>query len=250
MWLIASYEPTSLFSLRYSNATTAGAKSLLVPSPYTVKMALVVAAIRWKGEGFAREQFEWLRDLEPLKIRPSRYAVVNRCFMKYQSRNEEKGKKPKNEQGEVDPSYVAPIGYSPTVGFREYVYFQGAIDIAFPTATIDDSHLILLRQLLVQVNTFGKRGSFFQFIAFETKGELPPNFSQTMGNTKIVAKRILQPLDDMASSLTFDKVDVTNDKAKVQRVDRQPEVTLLPMQARRFAAGWALYERETYDDFS
>ncbi len=46
MWLIATYQPTSLFSLRPANATTSGGKTLLTPTPFALKMALLDAAIR------------------------------------------------------------------------------------------------------------------------------------------------------------------------------------------------------------
>lgn len=238
MWLIATYEPTSLFSLRYSEATSAGAKSLLVPSPYTIKMALIVAAIRWQGIEFAREHFAWLRDLT-IKVRPSRYAVVNRCFVKYQKRNEEKSAKPKD-----DPNYTPPIGYSPTVGFREYVYLHGSIDIAFLLSE-EDSRESLLRQMLLRVDSFGKRGSFFQFVQTETCEVLPDQYSQRFSLESGNFGRLVQLLDDMASSSTFEKIDVTDDTAKVQRKERVTEITLINLRAHRFAASWAAYSRET-----
>ena len=47
MWLIAEYQPVSLFSLKNSLATSSGGKSLLVPTPYAFKMALLDAACRF-----------------------------------------------------------------------------------------------------------------------------------------------------------------------------------------------------------
>lgn len=44
------YIPTSLFSLKDSNSTNSGAKSLFLPSPYTVKMAILNQAITIGGE--------------------------------------------------------------------------------------------------------------------------------------------------------------------------------------------------------
>ncbi len=41
MWLHCSYEPVSLYSLKLSAATSSGGKTLLAPSPYAVKMALL-----------------------------------------------------------------------------------------------------------------------------------------------------------------------------------------------------------------
>ena len=41
MWLIAEYEAVTLFSLKLSTATSSGGKTLLVPTPYALKMALL-----------------------------------------------------------------------------------------------------------------------------------------------------------------------------------------------------------------
>ena len=243
MWLISTYEPVSLFSLRYSSATTAGAKSLLVPSPYTIKMALTVAAIRLEGKEFARTNFLWIREMRPIRVRPSHYAVVNRCFLKFQSKRSEKSAKPKTETGEIDPNYEAPIGYAATVGFREYIHLYGPLEIAFPIDDLQEHQLTLLRRLLPQINTFGKRGSLFQFLKLQESTELDDDFSTALSSGGLGASGIVQPLDDMASSVTFEKVDVTDSSQKVNRSERLSQPTLIALRSTRFAQTWAFYEK-------
>jgi hypothetical protein len=51
----ALFRPTALFSLRDSNSTSSGAKSLLLPSPYSIKMALISQAISLGGEDFEKQ---------------------------------------------------------------------------------------------------------------------------------------------------------------------------------------------------
>jgi len=46
------YKPTALFSLKDSNATNSGAKSLFMPSPYSIKMAILNQAITLDGVDF------------------------------------------------------------------------------------------------------------------------------------------------------------------------------------------------------
>ncbi len=245
MWLVATYAPTSLFSLRYSNATTAGAKSLLMPSPYTIKMALLVAAIRLQGKEWAHANFVWIRGMAPIQIRPSKYAVVNRCFLKFQSKKSEKGTKPRLESGEIDPNYVAPIGYSATVGFREYVHLQGPIEIAFPLDDLAAPQRERLRQLLPQISTFGKRGSLFQFLGFEERTELSEDFSQHFQAGRTMPNGVIHPLDEMAPSLTFEKVDVTNktNEGRIDKRDRPSQLTIIPLTPHQNAANWASYRR-------
>ena len=46
MWLLAIYEATTLFSLKTSDATSSGGRTLLAPTPYAIKMGLLDAAYR------------------------------------------------------------------------------------------------------------------------------------------------------------------------------------------------------------
>jgi len=236
MWLMIRYRPTTLFSLRYSAATSTGAKSLLVPSPYTIKMALVVSAIRWQGVEFAQDIFEMIRDLRPVRIRPPEYAVVNRCFLKYQKPKEEKLSKKKRRD-----NYESPIGYQATVGFREYVYLQGLLEIALPIANEEQGHNLVA--LALRVNYFGKRGSLMQFVSYDSLEDLPDGFTEVI-RASAIGGGILQPLDDMAPDLTFDKVDVTSD-TQMRSSDRPTAPTVLPYRIGRTSVGYAAYVRAT-----
>jgi hypothetical protein len=60
------YQPTNLFSLKESNSTNSGAKSLLIPSPYSIKMALFNQAITIDGKEVFEEkkskEFAFIKD--------------------------------------------------------------------------------------------------------------------------------------------------------------------------------------------
>src|ERR1700722_18200764 len=45
-WLVAAYSPVTMFSLRMTHATSKGGKTLVVPTPYAVKMALLDVCFR------------------------------------------------------------------------------------------------------------------------------------------------------------------------------------------------------------
>jgi len=49
MWMIARYLPVAPFSLKPAAATSSGGKTLLVITPYAIKMALLDVAIRIMG---------------------------------------------------------------------------------------------------------------------------------------------------------------------------------------------------------
>src|ERR1700722_12960376 len=45
-WLVFRYSPVALFALKMSRATPTAGKTLLIPTPYSAKMAFVDAALR------------------------------------------------------------------------------------------------------------------------------------------------------------------------------------------------------------
>ena len=81
MWIIAEYEPVSLVSLKLSTATSTGGKSLLLPTPFAIKMALLDVAIR--SEGLAAGEALWpaIREGRVAIDGPAR-IVVNNAFTK------------------------------------------------------------------------------------------------------------------------------------------------------------------------
>src|SRR5208283_5541149 len=80
-WLVANYAPTALFTLKISMATSSVGKTLVVPTPYAIKMALVDAAFR---RGYSESDCEaLLRSLIPVAVRigPGPGAVVTHTFV-------------------------------------------------------------------------------------------------------------------------------------------------------------------------
>ena len=143
----AVYRPTALFSLRDSNSTSSGAKSLFLPSPYVVKMALVNQAISLGGVDFDKEpqKFWAIRDLK-ISYRISGNFCVNNCFVKIQ------------KQRDKEP-------FKSTVSFREYVFLDSDLELIFETKGMFGES-VFLKQYLCTINQFGKRGCFFQFVGF------------------------------------------------------------------------------------
>ena len=63
MWIVARYLPVAPFSLKPAAATSSGGKTLLIPTPYAIKMALLDVAIRTSGIEEGERLFPFLRDL-------------------------------------------------------------------------------------------------------------------------------------------------------------------------------------------
>lgn len=222
-FLVAQYAPTAMFSLKDSQATNAAGKTLLVPSPYAVKLALLDVAARWRGLEFARASFAWLKALE-IRPGPPQYACVTNAFIKIQ-------RPPKN------PEPFEP--FKPTIAFREYAQFVGELRLAFEVSALSADAVETLQSFLLRVNYFGKRGSFMQFTGFAELEALDASFVTFPGDAKNSSGSVLHYLDDFGAKMTWDKANVyAKDKP-----DREPRPGLLPYRLKRSSKRSSLYER-------
>ena len=227
MWLIAEYAPTALFSLRMSNATNAAAKTLLLPSPYCIKMALLDASFRQDGIQDTQTRFEWIKLLR-IRIRPPENAVVNDCFVKIQ----------RDERGGGN--------FSPTFALREYVAFDGHLRIAFDIAAFTPEQVEQLRALLLHVNQLGKRGCFVQIVRppAEPVPFLDDSFAVPIEEaTGSSSAAILQALDDMQPDATFPQIDAFSNEQPRREDIRKSRATLVPYQRRETSKAFAYYRR-------
>ncbi len=232
MWLIAEYQPTALFSLKPASATSSGGKSLLVPTPYAVKMALLDAACRTANVAVAREAWPWLRDLT-VALWPPKRVVVTNLFAKIL--------KPRRTSAKPGTPHAGPLGK--TIAFREYVYFDGSLGIALSGEISDRSRL---EDWLLQVNYLGKRGGFVQLIGPPALAEtLPPGFIVVDGDPTrpFLANGIIQQLDDCDASLTFEKANIYSGKNIRLGRERVLRHVVFPYRLVRSSKGFSYYER-------
>ena len=131
MWHLAEYHPTTLFSLRPANATTSGGKTLVTPTPFAVKMALLDAAIRVYGRAAGELWFPLIRDLSVAVRLPERLVVIN-TFIKI-LRPHKSG--PKDTLG---TGLEGPMGN--TIAYRELVHFGGPLSIGLETTVAPDQY--------------------------------------------------------------------------------------------------------------
>ncbi len=235
MWITSKYQPTSLFSLRESRTTSSGAMTHIMPSPYSIKMAIIDVVLRHQGKDKGKEVFGWLKNLT-IALKNPEELVINNSFIKI-------AKVPKEPKKVVEPRNL-PFGRS--VAFRQFVYLHGEIGISFNIEDLNDEQLSILNWALPKINYFGKRGSFFQFKEFIQNpseneiGTLPynPDMSSFPRNT------YMQLMDDMAESLTFEKVDITSDK-KIKDQDRDIKLYLFPISLAKSSKGYSLYVNQS-----
>ncbi len=182
------YQPTNLFSLKESNSTNSGAKSLLIPSPYAIKMALFNQAITIDGKEIFEEknskEFTFIKDAK-ISYRVSGSFCVNNCFVTIQSLRDGifRGK----------PS------------FREYVYLSDNIEIIFNIKDVDAK--LYMQKYLHRINYFGKRGCFFQFVGYKDSPSKPNVKEFDISN---FVPGILQEYDDISQQAHFKNIDNYN----------------------------------------
>ncbi|TCS78922.1 type I-A CRISPR-associated protein Cas5 [Tepidibacillus fermentans] len=202
MWLIATYEHTSLFSLKNTNSTSSGGRTNIVPTMYSIKLALINALYRMGKDG--ENEFPWVKDLV-IRISPPKHAVVNNSFIKILR----EPKKDKNNPNQKE--FISSIAY------REFVHFDGLLKIAFNLNMLHSDQIELLKQASIRVRYFGKRGSFVQFKGFEmiNEEELSSDFTWILGDerTSFNSHVQFQQLDDIGSNALFQNIN-TYDETK------------------------------------
>lgn len=202
-WLVLDYRPTALFSLRTTYSTSSGGKTLLVPTPYAVKLAFVDASYRAEGEALARRVFDLLCR-RPVRLRPPEHAAVTHTFVKI--------RREAREAGPEEP-------YLSTIAFREFCHFQGTLSVGIAAGGLTEEEVAELIRVAAHINYFGKRGSFFSFAGAEVLEALPPGFSLLVPEELARATAgyaTAQFLDELAPELPrdiFDRINSYSDKS-------------------------------------
>ncbi len=222
-WIVLAFRPTTLWSLRTSMSTSSGGKTLLVPTPYSFKLALVDAGIQQLDMQRGVRLFEMLRG-RPVRISPPADAVVSATLVKL--RKLERADAGGNESNDEDSTDVRM--FAPTVGFREYVSFSGAgADRAFHVAiarpALDDNDVHLLADAACAVTYSGKRGGFLQYEmsgspeGFREVDEFAPTSGFTIPLSHIpqagTPVGTIQLLDELAAPAEWDRVSTFSPKS-------------------------------------
>jgi len=215
------FQSTSLFSLKGSNSTNSGAKSLFLPSPYGIRMAILNQAITLDGVDFEtgkgkNEWFKMVRDANIGYFLQGNYCV-NNCFVKI-----------------LKPSRSRPGEVQETVSFREYIHINEPIEIIFTVK--GEQQKAFLQKYLYKINYFGKRGCFFQFIEYKEQPK-EPNVKLLSGD--FLSAGILQEYDDFNEKLTFEHVNSYGGKNSVKREKR---IMILPLQRYQSSKSYTRYQ--------
>ncbi len=241
MWIVAHYLPVSFFSLKPASATSSGGKTLLIPTPFAIKMALLSSIIRSRGIAEGEHLFPLLRDLD-LHLEPPETILVMKSFSKIRRELKDKNNPEKARRARERKEY--PL--QPTIAYREYVKYEGALRLAcqLPTESMLGE---FLPDALMQINYLGKRGGFLQIVARPSIVEQQPagRFIHLTAATlqPFAPTGTLQMLDDCGPSLTFAKADIYNSAKIVLHKDRVLRHIVLPYEHVRSSRNYSWYQR-------
>ena len=257
MWIVARYLPVAPFSLKPAAATSSGGKTLLAPTPYAIKMALLDAAIRTMGITAGEQLFSSLRTLI-VQIALPEDILVFKSFSKSWRPVESKEAQKKDETreefearqreklaGRIERGQY-PL-YS-TIAYREYVYYRDAFQLAF-TLPDGESFPAELSQLLTCINYFGKRGGFMQIMEPPRQHEqLPAGLFTELtaeGLQQFHPDGTLQVLDDCGKSLTFQRANIYSSERISIGKERILRHVVLPYRLKRSSRSYSWYQRIT-----
>ena len=227
----AKYLPTTLFSLKDSNSTNSGAKSLFLPSPYSIKMAILNQAITL-GDEFDKlnengsQQFNFIKNAKiSFHLPQGSSFCVNNTFVKILKIKEDKSSKKDKEAGKVfEP------GFQETISFREYIHITKPIEIIFEV--FDELAVSYFKKILHKINYFGKRGCFFQFLEYSDNPK-EPNVVPFVA--KYGFSGLLQKYDDFDENVSFEMVN--NFSGKSTR--RKELIWILPLKVKRTSKSYS-----------
>jgi hypothetical protein len=231
-WLVFRYAPAALFSLKTSRATSTAGKTLLIPTPYAIKMAFVDAALRCRITGDPDGLIRWLARAS-LRIGVPQHACVTGTIqsVRQETREVERKRHPKL------PSYRANIA------MREFVYQLGFLRLAFDRETCQPGLLALLAETAPVINYLGKRGSFVQYMDHAWQGELDSTFTQPVdelaGDAPGWGQRAT--LDDFGPKANFEALNSFSPTEIQRGVHRTFVETVVPLEIHNTGPGFVHY---------
>jgi hypothetical protein len=231
-WLVFQYAPVALFSLKSSRATSTAGKTLLTPTPYSVKMAFLDAALRHGLTEDADGLVRWLAGAN-LRIGVPRHACVTGTIqsVRQEIRDVERKRHPE-----------MPL-YRGTIAMREFVHYQGTMRLAFELKTCPPELMALLLHAAPAINYLGKRGSFVQYLTGATHATLDDAFTQPVDDQSagVPAWGQRTALDDFGAKASFAALNSFAPTGVRRDIDRRFVETVVPLNVYNSGPGFVHY---------
>lgn len=202
-WLKITLHFPSFFSYRIPDYSSQYALSVPLPSPSTIKLAVVATAIRITGDVAEGENiFYAVRDAE-IYITPPKQIVINTFLIK---RLKKKGIKTKADKIRYEKGLLP--AFESTFGIKEYVFFSDDLELFIGYTTANDAltkYFKFLRYLgssdsIVYVKRVEKnKNPPLKAIKAVTEDEFPKKISES--------PCIVYPVRDISKNATFQQIN-------------------------------------------
>lgn len=223
-WLRADYEFPSTLSYRMSDVSAQFAIGSPIPSPATVKLALVDTAIRWSGNvNEGRRIFGLIKTATVCVVPPPR-VVRFRAFIK-------RLKPPHSSAGPGAPTVVSP-------GVRDYFLLNGPLSVFIEVPQSDAGDVA---RLLQRIRRFGTSDSICW--CKEVREEAPDGAlcPQRLSGLSHAQGGLVVRLTDLTQASQFDGFNPFG--GNVRQANLGKDVYVLPLHVRRSGETWAILER-------
>jgi hypothetical protein len=247
--MITEYHPVSFFSLRPSETTASGGQTLLVPTAFALKMALLRVSIQTAGIAEGKRRFPAIRDLRFALCAPDHITVL-KTFNKILRPFEAKDPKTKEEEIARHRDHKQ-YPFQTTIAYREYVQFGDPLQP--PAAQVlrvaciapDGAMPEWLAEALLGINYVGKRGGLLQALKQPAVfAELDPAFFEiSRDSVRFLMGGTLQMLDDWSPSMRYEHADVYDPKPIRLGKERVLRQVVLPYRLTRSNREYSVYER-------
>lgn len=232
-WLVAEYLPTAPFSLKISLATSSVGKTLVIPTPYSIKMALVDAGFRIGLSDLECDAYlRALRNID-IRISPPRAAVVTHTFVKVRQESRKPGQL-----------------FDTSIAYRELAHHHGSWQWAFDISAVSDRIAEMLVKLAPHVSYIGKRGSFIQFNRMFRLLEVGPEFTQPVDDKQVWTqpeRAHIAPLDDLGPEADLETLSSFTSKSPKRDKHRLFVNTVIPLGLVNTGPGFSEY-RDSKED--
>lgn len=228
-WLVIEYAPTSLFSLKTSLATSSVGKTLVLPTPYSIKMAYVDAGFRvGLSDDDVAELLRSLVDVE-VRIAPPPVAIVTHTFIKV-----------RQESRKGDP--LRP--YDSTIAYREFVHLAGSWRWAFDLSAGDERLMERLVEIAPYVSYIGKRGSFVQYRGLSRQADLDASFTKRLDRAQPWQPPVrchIAVLDDFGPEADMRTLSSFSDATPKRDKHRKWDEVIVPLGLASTGPGFSEY---------
>jgi len=224
VWLRADYEFPSTFSYRMPDASAQFAIGLPIPSPATVKLALVDTAIRWSGDiNEGRRIFEIIKTAKVCVIPPSRIVRFRALIRRL--------KPPHSSKGPGAPTVES-------VGVRDYFLLDEPLSVF---VEVPQSIAGEIAWLLQRVRRFGTSDSICW--CKEVREEAPDisRCPQRFGGLSHAQEGLVVRLSDLTQASQFEGFNPFGGNVREAKLEK--EVYVLPLRVLRSGETWEILER-------